>query len=1460
MKRDYGYQMILTAPLFILLLVLCEGLYGQEGLGTNAPNPQAVLDIQSPDKGVLLPHISLTASNTFLQGVTATASHVGMLVYNTNTAINTGLVGTGYYFWNGTQWEKFIGDSDLFTDLDNDTQIQVEEGADDDTIRFDTAGAERMVITNTGNVGIGTNAPSEVLDIVGNAEIGTPGEEAHIGDVGGNDWAGFAHKDKADVNNYALIQHTSGITQLNASVGQYVGFRLGNIEKMRLASNGNFGVGTTSPTEKLSIESGDILIGNTDNSLKQLDLTTTGTIDLTNVKEDLILTRHLSTTNQGGGFAGSLIDFRSNNSVQEWTTAQIMGLTHAGSANFSGGLAFATQDGGSTDPDGAGTRTRGGDPQIRMLIQADGDVGIGTTAPTQTLTVSGTAQITGVLYDSSGDAGTSAQVLSSTGTQTNWVTLASNSSIDADSDTQIQVEEGTDDDTIRLDTASVEVATFTVTDTTIANDFTVQGSSSLATTTLGAVLQDYGGDAGTAGQVLSSTGTSTNWVDVLKEAPGVTGIGQLTDGGSLVLDGAISAFIQGDYAYVVSNIDDAFQVIDISTPASPTVVGQLTDDGTLELNGAYGVFAQGNYAYVVSNSDDGFQVIDISNPASPTGVGQLTDDGTLELNGARNVFVQGNYAYVVAYDDDGFQVIDISDPTKPTGVGQLTDGGALELDGAHGVFVQGNYAYVAARADDGFQVIDISDPTNPTGVGQLADSGSLALDEGTDVFVQGKYAYVAAYIDDGLQVIDISDPTNPTGVGQLTDSGTLALDGANSVFIQGNYAYVAGYLDDGLQVIDISDPTNPTGVEQLTDDGSLEMDGAINIFVQGNYAYVAGYVDDGFQLIELGKNRLYGAEVGALAASSLQVDNHALFNNNSDIKGGLSVGASANIDGSLSIGKELIDADGDAGTAGQVLSSTGTSTNWMDSDALQDVPKLTEIGQLTDGGSLALNAPYGFFVQGNYAYVASDVDDGFQVIDISISSSPTGVGQLTDNSTLELNGARSTFAQGNYAYVAAYADDGFQVIDISNPASPTGVGQLTDSGALELDGAHGVFVQGNYAYVTARNDDGFQVIDISDPTNPTGVGQLTDSGALELDGAIDVFVQGNYAYVVGFNDDGFQVIDISDPTNPTGVGQLADSGSLALDGGHSVFVQGNYAYVAAYNDDGLQVIDISDPTNPTGVGKLTDDSTLKLDGAIGVYVQGNYAYVATFNEDAFQVIDISDPTNPTGVEQLADNGSLALDGAVDVVVQGNDAYILAYNEDGFQTIELGTNRLYGLEAGALAASSLQVDNHAQFNNYIDVKGGLSVGASTNIDGSLSVDESALITGAVQLSNYGAGAVQSDANGNLSVSSDERLKNIVGDFERGLTEILALKPITFQWNALSGLEQEGYYSGFSAQNVQGVIPEAVGQDQKGYLTLSDRPIIAAMVNAIKALEAKNKVLEAALEALMKRVEALEAAQR
>ena len=120
------------------------------------------------------------------------------------------------------------------------------------------------------------------------------------------------------------------------------------------------------------------------------------------------------------------------------------------------------------------------------------------------------------------------------------------------------------------------------------------------------------------------------------------------------------------------------------------------------------------------------------------------------------------------------------------------------------------------------------------------------------------------------------------------------------------------------------------------------------------------------------------------------------------------------------------------------------------------------------------------------------------------------------------------------------------------------------------------------------------------------------------------------------------------------------------------------------------------------------------------------------------------------------------------------------------------------------------------------------------------------TGTVRFGGIGAGTLQTDASGNVTASSDIRLKNIQGNFDRGLSAILNIDPISYKWKQESGLDTDHTYTGFSAQNVQHVIPEAVNKDSKGQLTLSDRPIIAALVNAVKELSAENAELTARLE--------------
>ena len=96
-------------------------------------------------------------------------------------------------------------------------------------------------------------------------------------------------------------------------------------------------------------------------------------------------------------------------------------------------------------------------------------------------------------------------------------------------------------------------------------------------------------------------------------------------------------------------------------------------------------------------------------------------------------------------------------------------------------------------------------------------------------------------------------------------------------------------------------------------------------------------------------------------------------------------------------------------------------------------------------------------------------------------------------------------------------------------------------------------------------------------------------------------------------------------------------------------------------------------------------------------------------------------------------------------------------------------------------------------------------------------------------------------------SDERLKNATM-YAGGLAEILAINPIRFTYNELGqkfgGWDKEHVYVGFSAQNVQRAIPEAIQgyEGEEKYLSFDDRPVIAALVNAVKELTARIEELE------------------
>ena len=98
-----------------------------------------------------------------------------------------------------------------------------------------TGGAERMRIDSSGNVGIGTNSPSNPLEVIGNVRI-----KSASGDTQGLNIS-------SDSNGDAFINAGYSVSDLK--------FGTNNTERMRIDSSGRLGIGTASPSKAFEASS-----------------------------------------------------------------------------------------------------------------------------------------------------------------------------------------------------------------------------------------------------------------------------------------------------------------------------------------------------------------------------------------------------------------------------------------------------------------------------------------------------------------------------------------------------------------------------------------------------------------------------------------------------------------------------------------------------------------------------------------------------------------------------------------------------------------------------------------------------------------------------------------------------------------------------------------------------------------------------------------------------------------------------------------------------------------------------------------------------------------------------------------------------------------------------------------------------------------------------------------------------
>jgi len=140
----------------------CFGLAFGQNVGINGtgatPNPSAMLDIASSDKGLLLPRVSLTSTTDI---TTISSPATSLLVYNT---LSVSDVTPGYYYWSGLIWVRLLMEesSDWKTTGNNGTNsaINYVGTSDAQDLVLKSNGVEGVRITSASKIGLFTPSPS----------------------------------------------------------------------------------------------------------------------------------------------------------------------------------------------------------------------------------------------------------------------------------------------------------------------------------------------------------------------------------------------------------------------------------------------------------------------------------------------------------------------------------------------------------------------------------------------------------------------------------------------------------------------------------------------------------------------------------------------------------------------------------------------------------------------------------------------------------------------------------------------------------------------------------------------------------------------------------------------------------------------------------------------------------------------------------------------------------------------------------------------------------------------------------------------------------------------------------------------------------------------------------------------------------------------------------------------------